>query len=132
MKAISQYNEIYKQAGAVHGCALCSGTEILDFVEDVGRHNAADAISGKMWLEDISGQDKIFYTTGRLTSEIVMKVTHMGIPIVLSRSGVTHMGLDLARDLGVTLIARAKGKAFLVYNGGENIIYDNKPQKPEH
>ena len=130
LKSITQYNEIYKQAGAVHGCALCKGAEILNFVEDVGRHNAADAISGKMWLEDISGNDKIFYTTGRLTSEIVMKVTHMGIPIVLSRSGVTHMGLELARDLGVTLIARAKGKAFLVYNGSENIIYDCKPKKP--
>ena len=130
LKTISQHNEVYKQAGAVHGCALCQYTNILDFVEDVGRHNAADAISGKMWLEGISGADKIFYTTGRLTSEIVMKVTHMGIPIVLSRSGVTHMGLELARDLGVTLIARAKGRAFLVYNGGENIIYDQKPDKP--
>ena len=130
LAAITQYNEIYKQAGAVHGCALCQGNEILTFVEDVGRHNAADAISGKMWLEDIPGNDKIFYTTGRLTSEIVMKVTHMGIPILLSRSGVTHMGLDLARDLGVTMIARAKGKAFLVYNGSENIIYDQTPKKP--
>ena len=130
LKEIVQYNEIYKQAGAVHGCALCLGANILHFVEDVGRHNAADAISGNMWLEDISGEDKIFYTTGRLTSEIVMKVTHMGIPILLSRSGVTHMGLELAKDLGVTMIARAKGKAFLVYNGGENIIYDQKPDKP--
>ncbi len=130
LHSISQYNEIYKQAGAVHGCALCHGSNIIDFVEDVGRHNAADAISGKMWLEDIDGQDKIFYTTGRLTSEIVMKVTHMGIPIVLSRSGITHMGLELARDLGVTLIARAKGKAFLIYNGKENIIFDSKPDKP--
>lgn len=130
LKEIVQYNEIYKQAGAVHGCALCLGAKILHFVEDVGRHNAADAISGNMWLEDISGEDKIFYTTGRLTSEIVMKVTHMGIPILLSRSGVTHMGLELAKDLGVTMIARAKGKAFLVYNGSENIIYDQKPDKP--
>ncbi|MFK7794641.1 MAG: formate dehydrogenase accessory sulfurtransferase FdhD [Gammaproteobacteria bacterium] len=130
LKSITGYNEIYKQAGAVHGCALCQGTEILNFVEDVGRHNAADAISGSMWLDGTSGEDKIFYTTGRLTSEIVMKVTHMGIPILLSRSGVTHMGLELARDLGVTMIARAKGKAFLVYNGSENITYDNKPDKP--
>ena len=129
--SISDFNEIYKQAGAVHGCALCQGIEILNFVEDVGRHNAADAISGSMWLDGISGEDKIFYTTGRLTSEIVMKVTHMGIPILLSRSGVTHMGLELARDLGVTMIARAKGKAFLVYNGSENIIYDSKPEKPK-
>ncbi len=130
LRSINDYNEIYKQAGAVHGCALCQDTEILNFVEDVGRHNAADAISGSMWLEDISGDDKIFYTTGRLTSEIVMKVTHMGIPILLSRSGITHMGLELAKDLGVTMIARAKGKAFLVYNGSENVIYDNKPDKP--
>jgi FdhD protein len=130
LTTITQFNEIYKQAGAVHGCALCQENEILFFVEDVGRHNAADAISGKMWLEDISGNDKIFYTTGRLTSEIVMKVTHMGIPILLSRSGVTHMGLTLAKDLGVTMIARAKGKSFLVYNGHENIIYDQKPDKP--
>jgi FdhD protein len=130
LATITQFNEIYKQAGAVHGCALCKGKEILFFVEDVGRHNAADAISGKMWLEDIPGNDKIFYTTGRLTSEIVMKVTHMGIPILLSRSGVTHMGLALAKDLGVTMIARAKGKAFLVYNGHENIVYDQKPEKP--
>jgi FdhD protein len=132
LRSITDYNKIYKQAGAVHGCALCHGTEILNFVEDVGRHNAADAISGSMWLNGISGEDKIFYTTGRLTSEIVMKVTHMGIPILLSRSGITHMGLELARDLGVTMIARAKGKAFLVYNGNENIIYDAKPDKPSH
>ncbi len=130
LKSITGYNEIYKQAGAVHGCALCFGTEILNFVEDVGRHNAADTISGSMWLDDISGEDKIFYTTGRLTSEIVMKAAHMGIPILLSRSGVTHMGLELARDLGVTMIARAKGKAFLAYNGSENIIYNSKPDKP--
>ncbi len=130
LKHITQYNEIYKQAGAVHGCALCKDTDILTFIEDVGRHNAADAISGSMWMDNTSGADKIFYTTGRLTSEIVMKVTHMGIPILLSRSGVTHMGLELAKDLGVTMIARAKGKAFLVYNGNENIIYDRKPDQP--
>ena len=130
LKNISVYNEVYKQAGAVHGCALCAGTEILKFVEDVGRHNAADAISGWMWLDEISGDDKIFYTTGRLTSEIVMKVANMGIPILLSRSGVTHMGLELARDLGVTMIARAKGKAFLVYQGYETVTYDEVPKKP--
>ena len=127
---ITQYNEVYKQAGAVHGCALCQNDNILTFVEDVGRHNAADAISGKMWCEDIPGEDKIFYTTGRLTSEMVMKVALMGIPILLSRSGVTHMGLELARDLGVTMIARAKGKSFLVYNGVDNLIYDAQPKKP--
>lgn len=130
LTVITQYNEVYKQAGAVHGCALCQNDNILTFVEDVGRHNAADAISGKMWCEDIPGADKIFYTTGRLTSEMVMKVALMGIPILLSRSGVTHMGLELARDLGVTMIARAKGKSFLVYNGVDNLIYDAQPKKP--
>ncbi len=123
VKAVAGENEIYKAAGAVHGCALCRGEEILLFVEDVGRHNAADTISGRMWLDRISGNDKIFYTTGRLTSEIVMKIAHMGIPVLLSRSGVTHMGLELARDLGITMIARAKGKQFIVYSGGENIDF---------
>lgn len=128
LAAISDYNEVYRQAGAVHGCALCAGTDILMFVEDVGRHNAADAIGGMMWLEDVEGGDKIFYTTGRLTSEIVMKAAHMGIPILLSRSGITHMGLELARDLGITLIARAKGRHFLVYNGAENLVFDRRPR----
>jgi FdhD protein len=121
---IRQHNDIYKRAGAVHGCGLCVGTDILMFVEDVGRHNAADAIAGSMWLEHLTGGDKIFYTTGRLTSEIVMKVAQMGIPVLLSRSGITHMGLELAQELGVTMIARAKGKHFLVYHGVENIVFD--------
>ena len=130
LAAITKYNEIYKKAGAVHGCALCFDTEILKFVEDVGRHNAADAISGWMWLEHQMGGDKIFYTTGRLTSEMVMKSANMGIPVLLSRSGVTHMGLELARDLGIVMIARAKGKAFLAYNGVEQIEFDNQPKRP--
>jgi FdhD protein len=124
---ISRYNEVYKQAGAVHGCALCEATKILMFVEDVGRHNAADAISGMMWLGEIRGENKMFYTTGRLTSEMVMKAAQMRIPLLLSRSGVTHMGLELARDLGITMIARAKGKHFLVYNGEHNIVFDARP-----
>ncbi len=131
LAAIARHNEIYRQAGAVHGCALCrvagGEPEILHFVEDVGRHNAADAIAGLMWLEDEPGDDKVFYTTGRLTSEIVMKTATMGIPVLLSRSGITHMGLELARDLGVTLIARAKGRHFLVYNGAENLVFDATP-----
>ena len=130
LAAITKHNDIYKKAGAVHGCALCAETEILKFVEDVGRHNAADAISGWMWLEHQTGGDKIFYTTGRLTSEMVMKSANMGIPVLLSRSGVTNMGLELARDLGIVMIARAKGKAFLVYNGEDQIEFDSPPKKP--
>ena len=126
---IAKFNEIYKQAGAVHGCALCEDTNIEIFVEDVGRHNAADTIAGQMWMEGTSGEGKIFYTTGRLTSEIVMKVAHMGIPILLSRSGITYMGLELAQDLRVTMIARAKGRHFLVYNGSDTIEYDQVPER---
>lgn len=124
---LNEYNEIYKRAGAVHGCALCEADNILYFVEDVGRHNAVDTIAGYMWLHGITGDNKIFYTTGRLTSEMVIKVAQMGIPILLSRSGVTQMGLDLARKVGVTLIARAKGNHFMVYNGAELLNYDAIP-----
>ena len=129
LKKVSGHNSIYKRAGAVHGCALCEGENITLYTEDVGRHNAADAISGYMWLNNIQGDNKIFYTTGRLTSEIVMKAAQMGIAILLSRSGVTHMGLELAQELGVTMIARAKGHHFLVYHGAENIIFDAPPEK---
>jgi FdhD protein len=127
LENVSGHNGIYKRAGAVHGCGLCIGEEILMYTEDVGRHNAADAISGYMWLDGISGEDKLFYTTGRLTSEIVMKVAHMGIAVLLSRSGVTHMGLELAQELGVTMIARAKGRHFLVYHGADNMVFDAQP-----
>ncbi|MCB2261986.1 MAG: formate dehydrogenase accessory sulfurtransferase FdhD [Candidatus Thiosymbion ectosymbiont of Robbea hypermnestra] len=127
LESIRRHNEVYRKAGAVHGCALCRGTEVLWFVEDVGRHNAADAIAGYMWLDRTTGGDKLFYTTGRLTSEIVMKVVGMGIPVLLSRSGVTHMGLELARKLGVIVIARAKGRHFLVYNGARRILFDQPP-----
>ena len=127
LENVSGHNGIYRRAGAVHGCGLCLGDEILMYTEDVGRHNAADAISGYMWLDGISGADKVFYTTGRLTSEIVMKAAHMGIAVLLSRSGVTHMGLELAQELGVTMIARAKGRHFLVYHGADNIVFDAQP-----
>lgn len=129
LDALKNYNEVYKKAGAVHGCALCTGDRIDFFVEDVGRHNAVDAIAGFMWLNDLSGADKIFYTTGRLTSEMVIKVTQMGIPVLLSRSGATQMGLEMARQAGVTMISRAKGKHFLVLNGGENIEFDSIPER---
>ena len=128
LKQLGEYNEIYKNAGAVHGCALCSeGDGIELFIEDVGRHNAVDAIAGHMWLHELGGQDKLFYTTGRLTSEMVIKVALMRIPVLLSRSGITAMGLDIARKVGVTLIARAKGRHFLVYHGGDFIEFDEIP-----
>jgi len=117
LEALSDYNQMYKQAGAVHGCALCNGNQIEIFIEDVGRHNAVDAISGWMWLEGLDGHDKVFYTTGRLTSEMVIKVAQMEIPLLLSRSGVTEMGLRIAQQIGIGMVARAKGKHFLVYSG---------------
>jgi FdhD protein len=117
---LTEYNEVYKQAGAVHGCALCSSSgQVNVFVEDVGRHNAVDAISGWMLLNGISGADKVFYTTGRLTSEMVIKVAQMHVPLLLSRSGITEMGLSIAQKIGIGLVARAKGKHFLVFNGLE-------------
>ena len=124
IKNLNTHNDVYKNAGAVHGCALCKDSKPLIFIEDVGRHNAVDAIAGKMWLENISGEDKIFYTTGRLTSEMIIKVAQMEVPILLSRSGITHMGLDLAKQLNITLLSRVKNKHFLVYNGEENLDYD--------
>ena len=128
LNQLNEYNEIYKNAGAVHGCALCSETlGIEQFIEDVGRHNAVDAIAGYMWLNDLQGHDKLFYTTGRLTSEMVIKVALMEIPVLLSRSGITAMGLEIAQQVGVTLIARAKGRHFLVYHGGELIEFDEIP-----
>ena len=125
---LNQHNEIYRQAGAVHGCALCKDSHISRFVEDVGRHNAVDAIAGFMWLNHINGDDKIFYTTGRLTSEMVIKVAQMGIPVLISRSGATQMGYEIAQQLGVILIARAKGKHFLIYNGVDQVVFDAPPQ----
>jgi FdhD protein len=127
MKKASQMDTLYKQAGSVHGCGLCQEDRVLLFIEDVGRHNAADSISGRMWLDRISGGDKILYTTGRLTSEIVMKAAIMGIPALLSRSGVTQMGLELAQDLNMTIIARARGKRFQVFNGAEKVVFDARP-----
>lgn len=124
LKALTEYNEMYKLAGAVHGCALCTGTEIHIFVEDVGRHNAVDAISGWMWLNGVAGHDKVFYTTGRLTSEMVIKVAQMQVPLLLSRSGVTEMGLEIAKKIGIGMVARAKGRHFLVYNGLESFQRD--------
>ncbi|MFN1534140.1 formate dehydrogenase accessory sulfurtransferase FdhD [Vibrio jasicida] len=126
LEALTHYNDTYKKAGAVHGCAVCKGDKVLSFVEDVGRHNAVDTLAGEMWLNQETGEDKIFYTTGRLTSEMVIKVAQMGIPVLLSRSGVTQMGLDLAKKFGITTIARAKGLRFQVFTGAEKIDFDVK------
>ena len=115
------HETIYKQAGAVHGCALASNagdaSEILMFVEDVGRHNAVDAIAGRMWLDGLDGGDKVFYTTGRLTSEMVIKCAQMGIPFLVSRSGLTQMGHEIARKVGMTMIGRATNRHFLLFTG---------------
>ncbi len=124
---IKDFNRTYRAAGSVHGCGLCKDGEVLTFVEDVGRHNAMDSISGEMWLNDIDGNDKIFYTTGRLTSEIVMKAALMGIPVLVSRNGTTNMGFELAKELGVTLIARAKSRHFVALNT-ENMVFDAVPK----
>ncbi|HCH00880.1 MAG TPA: sulfurtransferase FdhD [Vibrio sp.] len=131
LEALTHFNETYKKAGAVHGCAVCRGSEILSFVEDVGRHNAVDTLAGEMWLKQETGDDKIFYTTGRLTSEMVIKVAQMGIPTLLSRSGVTQMGLDLAKQFGITTIARAKGLRFQVFSGADKIEFDVKGNQSE-
>jgi FdhD protein len=121
---IRTYPSIYRQAGSVHGCALFSATgELLYFVEDVGRHNAVDAIAGKMWLDGVSGADKVFYTTGRLTSEMVIKGAQMGIPFLLSRSGTTQMGHAVAQRVGMTLLARCSGRHFLLLSGKQRLIW---------
>lgn len=122
---IRTQNSIYKQAGSVHGCALFSSSgELLHFFEDVGRHNAVDAIAGRMWLDDVQGGDKVFYTTGRLTSEMVMKGAQMGIPFLLSRSGTTQMGHMVAERVGMSLLSRCSGKHFLVLSGQERIQFE--------
>lgn len=116
---------VYKQAGSVHACALFSSAgDLLYFIEDVGRHNAVDTIAGKMWLDDMQGDDKVFYTTGRLTSEMVIKGAQMGIPFLLSRSGTTQMGHMVAERLGMTLLARCSGKHFLLLTGKERLLLD--------
>ena len=125
VNAIRLQETTYKSSGSVHGCALFRGDEMLVFVEDVGRHNAIDTIAGWMWLqsdEAMTGQDKVFYTTGRLTSEMVIKSAQMGVPIVVSRSGITQMGHDVAQRLGLCAIGRATNKHFLCYSGAERLL----------
>lgn len=122
---VRKHETIYKQAGAVHGCALFSAApELLYFVEDVGRHNAVDAIAGMMWLDGVDGGDKIFYTTGRLTSEMVIKAAQMGVPFLVSRSGLTQMGYEIAKQVGMTMIGRAVNKHFLLFNDPGRFVFD--------
>jgi FdhD protein len=122
LNTVRIHESIYKEAGAVHGCALAKGAEILTFVEDVGRHNAVDAIAGWMWLEGVDGGDKVFYTTGRLTSEMVIKAAQMGIPFLVSRSGLTKMGHEIAAKVGITMIGRAVNRRYLLFTGGERLV----------
>ncbi|HZV93435.1 MAG TPA: formate dehydrogenase accessory sulfurtransferase FdhD [Caldimonas sp.] len=128
LDAVRRQESTYKSAGSVHGCALFLQSEMLMFVEDVGRHNAIDTIAGWMWLNGIDGADKIFYTTGRLTSEMVIKSAQMGVPIVVSRSGVTQMGHAMAVRLGLALFGRATNRHFLCYCGFER--FDAQPEPP--
>ncbi|WP_396434908.1 formate dehydrogenase accessory sulfurtransferase FdhD [Limnohabitans sp.] len=123
VNAIRLQETTYKSSGSVHGCALFQGENMLMFVEDVGRHNAVDTIAGWMWMNDMDGQDKVFYTTGRLTSEMVIKSAQMGVPVVVSRSGITQMGLDLAERLGLCTIGRATHKRFLCYSASERLVW---------
>jgi FdhD protein len=128
LDAVRRHETIYKSAGAVHGCALASpSAEILCFVEDVGRHNAVDAIAGKMWLDRVDGSDKIFYTTGRLTSEMVIKSAQMQIPFLVSRSGLTQMGYEIAKKVGITMIGRAVNKHYLLFTGKHRFVKTAMP-----
>jgi FdhD protein len=126
-RKINTQPSIYLEAGAIHGCVLCREDRPLIYMEDVGRHNAIDKIAGYMFLEGIRPEDKIFYTTGRLTSEMVIKCVQMGIPILISRSGFTAWGVELARQAGLTLVGRAKGKRFICLSGEQRILYDADP-----
>jgi FdhD protein len=135
LDAVRRHETIYKAAGAVHGCALIANetanapgaSPIIFFVEDVGRHNAVDAIAGQMWLEGIDGSDKIFYTTGRLTSEMVIKCAQMRIPFLVSRSGLTQMGWTIASRIGITMLGRAVGKHYLLFTGRHRFVKTSMP-----
>ena len=131
--AIRVKESTYKSAGSVHACALFRGADLLLFVEDVGRHNAVDTIAGWMWLQDaaspgsMGGGDKVFYTTGRLTSEMVIKSAQMGVPVVVSRSGITQMGLEVAQRVGLCTIGRATHKRFLCFSHPQRLQWDARP-----
>jgi FdhD protein len=128
-KKINTEPSLYLKAGAIHGCVLCRADEPLIYMEDVGRHNAVDKIAGYMFLERVPPDDKIFYTTGRLTSEMVIKTVKMRIPILVSRSGFTAWGVELARKAGLTLVGRARGKRFVVLAGEHRLQFDADPMQ---
>lgn len=126
-RSINTMPSLYLEAGAIHGCVLCEEDRPLIYMEDVGRHNAVDKIAGHMYLNNISADGKMFYTTGRLTSEMVIKAVQMRIPILISRSGFTAWGVELARQANLTLIGRARGRRFVALAGADRIIYDADP-----
>ncbi len=130
-RRINTTPSLYLEAGAIHGCVLCREDRPLVYMEDVGRHNAIDKIAGYMFVNGIDAADKIFYTTGRLTSEMVIKTVRMGIPILVSRSGFTAWGVELARQTGLTLVGRARGKRFIALSGEHRIVYDADPARAE-
>ncbi|HEX5318630.1 MAG TPA: formate dehydrogenase accessory sulfurtransferase FdhD [Stellaceae bacterium] len=130
-KKINTAPSLYLAAGAIHGCVLCEEDRPLIYMEDVGRHNAVDKIAGYMHLNGVSPVGKSFYTTGRLTSEMVIKTVQMGIPVLVSRSGFTAWGVELARQAGLTLIGRARGKRFVALAGAERIVFDLDPREAE-
>jgi len=128
LNAIRVQESTYKSAGSVHGCALFAGESLQLFVEDVGRHNAIDTIAGWMWMQGLqANEDSIFYTTGRLTSEMVMKSAQMGVAVVISRSGITQMGFDLAQRLSLCTVGRATNKHFLCYTQSDRLVWDATP-----
>ena len=129
LETMRQQDSIHRKAGSVHGCALFCGAEMLMFVEDVGRHNAIDTIAGWMAMQGVHGGDKSFYTTGRLTSEMVMKSAQLGVPIIVSRNGVTAMGHELASRLGMLLFGRAANRHFICYTGAERFDSEPEPQR---
>ena len=124
-RTINTLPSLYLKAGAIHGCVLCERDRVLVYMEDVGRHNAVDKVAGYMHRHGLEPRGKIFYTTGRLTSEMVIKTVQMGIPILISRSGFTAWGVELARRAGLTLIGRARGRRFLTLSGAERVVFDS-------
>ena len=127
-RAINTAPSLYLEAGAIHGCVLCHDDRPLVYMEDVGRHNAVDKIAGWMLTEGVAADDKLLYTTGRLTSEMVIKTAMMGIPALASRSGFTAWGVEIARRVGLTLIGRMRGKRFLCLSGAERVVWDADPE----